>query len=130
MKQFSWYLAGAMTLAAASLQAPPVDAQTIVRQIDEQTLQVIDYSWKPPYKRRYIAVEQGEAAGFARFEAGREQPGQTALAGRAGSPGKTIPGQRLRRQGEVAEFARFEETDQERAVPARLWRGAPGKAHR
>lgn len=117
---------GALLLGVTAL---PAAGDTTVRRIDNDTLMVIDYSGKPPFKRRF--VDQGESpVEFARFE---EMTDGTLTVGavsrRSGPPGKSLPGQRARvtsDAGEIAEFARFEESGEESSSP-RMWRGAPGK---
>ena len=122
---FTLILAG-LALSLASL--PPV-AQAMIRQIDSETLVVVDYRGKPPFERRYISREASPAE-FARFEELAESSSQPQLtsSGRSGPPGKSLPIRRMRMGGaqQVAEFARFEESSGASSTP-RIWRGVPGK---
>lgn len=128
MKKFM--LAGALTGITFGLAALPSAAQTTIRQIDPDTLQVVDYSGKPPFQRRVITRE-GSPQQFARFAELSDYDPQPLFAssGRAGPPGKSLPAQRVRISGdagEIAEFARFEESSDPAPTPRR-WRGPPGK---
>ena len=123
-------LAGALAGITLGLAALPAGAQTTVRQIDADTLQVVDYSGKPPFQRRVITRE-GSPQQFARYAGLVDYDPQPLFAsgGRAGPPGKSLPAQRARVSGdieEISEFARFEESS-EPATSPRRWRGAPGK---
>ena len=121
---------GALAVMTTSLAILPAAAQTTVRQIDADTLQVIDYSGKPPFQRRVI-TRDGTPSQFARFAELVDHDPQPLFAssGRAGPPGKSLPAQRVRVSGdaaEIAEFARFEESG-EAPGSARRSHGAPGK---
>ena len=104
-------------------------AHAAIRQIDSDTLAVVDYRGKPPFERHFISPDVRPAA-FARFEdlAKQDSRHQITPYRSPGPPGKSLPARRMRIGGDqkVTEFARFEEGDE--ALPAlRRWRGAPGK---
>lgn len=136
MKKMAITSAGIFAGLAMSVVAiPAVSAQTIVKQIDDDTLQVIDYRGKPPFKRQIISLSDTNAAEFARFEERVETSPKpfSGTARRAGPQGKSVPYARQGVSGqpeEIAEFSRFEETDGQAAKSHRLWHGAPGKSRR
>jgi len=129
MKRYK--LKGCALLAGLSLalSALPAAADS-VRQLSGDTLQVVDFQGKPPFKRRTVSA-QSNPAEFARLEALRDaQPRPLFASEQRGAPGKNLPRQSQRvssEPGELAEFARFEESAEPSAASARHWRGAPGK---
>ncbi len=126
------FSAGLLALAVVTgpLMALDVQARTVVRQIDEHTLQVTNYDGRPPFKRSFVTIN--DAAEFARFEQMVDADRRPVLsANTRGAPGKSVPSMSRRAvrgsESETAEFARFELDQAERANPARMWQGAPGK---
>ncbi|PCH61496.1 MAG: hypothetical protein COC05_00785 [Gammaproteobacteria bacterium] len=121
-------------LALCIFAIPSVNAQTVVKRIDGDVVQTVNYQGKPPFKRQITRLDGTNAAEFARFEEQRGEPVKSLSTNvrRAGPPGKSVPyrGRRVAIQ-EVAEFARFEESDAPVAARSnRIWRGAPGKSRR
>lgn len=113
------------------LLAGTAQAQVSVKRIDADTLRITEVRGKPPHKRQIISEEHhpGLYAHYSDRVDYDEQP-LFAVSGR-GAPGKSLPRQRVRISGdvsEVAEFARFEETDEAATTDHRRWRGAPGKS--
>lgn len=102
--------------------------QTVVRQLDNGQLSVVDYTGKPPFKRRLVSEQDGEL--WQRYSAlvDSVRVADTRMA-QAGPPGKNRPAQVARIDrvpaAELTTFARFEETGE--PANTRLWRGAPGK---
>ena len=127
--KFKLTVVGLLALIPLSL----ANAGTVVRQLDEATLLVVEYRGKPPHKRRIVTAD--EPVAFAHYQEIMDRPTRTLFAGvfRAGPPGKSFPhSRRLRdvnaeQQTEQVEFARFEETTVEEEPKRRFWRGAPGK---
>jgi len=106
-------------------------AQTLVQQIDADTLRVTQYKGKPPLKRLTVSrtVNPESFAHYAELIDYNPQP-LFAVESRS-APGKGLPGKSRRVSGdeqEIAEFARFEETEEQN--DSRKWRGAPGKGIR
>lgn len=106
-------------------------AQTVVKQLDADTLRVTQYKGKPPLKRITVSRSANPEA-FAHYAALIDyNPRPLFSVARSGAPGKSLPGSRQRISGdpqEVAEFARFEETQEPARNESRNWRGAPGKS--
>ncbi len=137
MKSSSLLKSSTITLSVVGLLAvlpmSLANAGTVVRQIDESTLLVVEYRGKPPHKRRFVTAD--ETAAFAHYQEIMDRPSRTLFAGvfRAGPPGKSLPHSRRARtidaeqQTEQVEFARFEEVTVEEKPTRRFWRGAPGK---
>ena len=127
--KFTVMIIGLLALLPMSL----ANAGTVVRQLDEATLLVVEYRGKPPHKRRFVTAD--ETAAFAHYQAIMDRPSRALFAGvfRAGPPGKSLPHSRRVRtidaeqQAEQVEFARFEEVTVEEKPTRRFWRGAPGK---
>lgn len=133
MMQFRSLLWGAVLATGLSaITGSTLFANTVVQQIDADTLRVVEYSGKPPFKRRTISQASNPVL-YARYADRIGYDPQPLFAvERRGAPGKSLPGQARRVSAdarEVAEFARFEETgaDEQRS-DGRMWRGAPGKA--
>ena len=108
-------------------------AQTVVKQLDTDTLRVTQYKGKPPLKR--ITVNRANnPATFAHYaELIDYNPQPLFAVERRGAPGKSLPNSSRRVSGdvqEVAEFARFEESQEPARIESRQWRGAPGKGIR
>ena len=127
MKSIQRYL---MALTAIALISTPLSAQTVVREVANGDLLVVNYSGKPPFKRQTVSRDH---ALYARYAALNESVMiASATTDRAGPPGKSLPAQSARMEripeAEITRFARFEETD--RAGQSRMWRGAPGKGRR
>ena len=103
-------------------------AQTVVKQLNDDTLRVTQYKGKPPLKRTVITRDAHPAlfAHYAELIDHNPQPLFISTS-RNGAPGKSLPRQAGRVSGEpqeVTEFARAEESQDHRQ-----WRGAPGKSH-
>src|SRR5690606_21196872 len=88
-------------------------AQILVQTIDADTLRVISYQGKPPYKRLTVDRTSNPALYGHYAELIDYDPQPVQLAERRGPPGKSMPRQ-VRVIGgdaqEIAEFARFEES--------------------
>lgn len=117
-----------LTLGLTVVMTPlAADAGTVVHQIDDENLMVINYQGKPPFKRTLINVS--DTAAFARFEAQVSSSAvdvESVHKVRRGAPGKQLSVvRRNAASGGQVEFARFEETSESRQL--RRWRGAPGK---
>lgn len=129
MKKSKLFLVSVTTLLAAlSMGATSASAQTVVNTTASGDLQVVDYSGKPPFKRRTISSE--DAADFQRFEAINDTVlVATSSPRRVGAPGKSLPRQVRSFErvptADISQFARFEETTD--SDSPRMWRGAPGK---
>lgn len=113
------------------LLAGTAQAQISVTRIDADTLHVTEFRGKPPHRRQVISEDRnpGLYAHYSDRVDYDEQP-LYAVSSR-GAPGKSLPRQSVRVSGEVsevAEFARFEETDEAATTDHRRWRGAPGKS--
>lgn len=110
-----------------------LSAQTIVQQIDADTLRITQYKGKPPMKRMTVSRAENPES-FAHYaELIDYNPQPLFAVERRGAPGKSLPGSSRRVSGdaqEIAEFARFEESQEPRQADSRLWRGAPGKGIR
>jgi hypothetical protein len=110
-----------------------VMAQTVVKQLDADTLRVTQYKGKPPLKRMTVSRSANPEA-FAHYaELIDYNPQPLFSVARSGAPGKSLPSSSRRVSGdpqEVAEFARFEETQEPARNENRIWRGAPGKSIR
>lgn len=112
------------------LLAGTAQAQVAVTRVATDTLRIIEFRGKPPHRRQVISEDRHPAlyAHYSERIGYDEQPLYTVSS--RGAPGKSLPRQSLRVSGdvdEVAEFARFEETDEATTDPRR-WRGAPGKS--
>ena len=116
-------LAAALTLGVA---APLAAAETIVKQVDANSVLVVDYSGRPPFKRRVVEIDALSATELARFE---ERIGPVEVdASRIGER-ISIADYRgkppfRRRSVEIdasnaVEFARFEESDEGDTRPFR-----------
>jgi hypothetical protein len=111
--------------------ALPALANTVVTQVDADTLRVVDYNGKPPHKRLTVSrANQPEL--FAQYADRVDYNPQPLFASerRSSAPGKSTARSFQRVSGdqaEIAEFARFEEAQPGEATPQRAWRGAPGK---
>jgi hypothetical protein len=122
-------LAGGLAAGAASTAL----ADQSIRQLDGDRVMITDFSGKPPFKRRIVAVDDLSPAEFARFEAVTAEP--TLDRGRIGQRVTLVDFRGkppFRRsvveidETNVAAFARFEEAEQTEARrPART--RAPGK---
>jgi len=105
-------------------------AQTIVRQVDADTLLVELNYGKPPHGRMLIERDANPEV-FATFDEMRTQPKRKLFAGFFGAPGKSnypqpARGAELPTQ-ETTEFAQFEESNEADDGRVELWHGAPGK---
>lgn len=58
----------AATIAAGVFAASAVSADTVVRRLDDNSLLVVDYSGKPPFKRQVVALDELSSTELARFE--------------------------------------------------------------
>lgn len=129
MKHSKLLVSIALGLGLAS--SLPAMANTVVTQLDSDTLRVVEYKGKPPHKRLTIdRASQPEL--FAQYAERINYDPQPLFASerRSGAPGKTTARSYQRVSGdqaEIAEFARFEEAEAGEATVQRLWRGAPGK---
>lgn len=134
MKTRNLSLGALLGFALAAGSGPTLLAQTVVTQLDEDTIRVVQHKGKPPHKRMTISryTSPGIYAHYVELIDYNPRPLFASLA-RYGAPGKNLP-RTVRRvsgdQQELAEFARFEETTEARAAGSdgRQWRGAPGKA--
>lgn len=119
-----------LVLGLGLLGALPVLANTVVTQVDADTLRVVEYSGKPPHKRLTISRDSQPAL-YAQYEGMVNYNPQPLFASeRRGAPGKNLPRSYQRvsgDEGEIAEFARFEEAQAGEGGVQRAWRGAPGK---
>ena len=99
-------------LTLCVLAIPSVNAQTVVKRIDNDVAQTVNYRGKPPFKRQTIRLDGSNAAEFARFEERGSEPAKSLSTNvrRAGPPGKSVPYRGRATKQEVAEFSRFEET--------------------
>lgn len=116
------------TMGILALGCSVLSAQTVVNETSTGDLMVIDYSGKPPFKRKLVRSQ--DRAEFARFESIQNTVlVSTSASRRSGPPGKNLPAQQARfervPEADISQFARFEETD--KAGSSRMWRGAPGK---
>jgi len=96
-------------------------------------LLITDFAGKPPFKRQSIARQENAElyAHYAQRVGLSAQPLMAVESRRV--PGKNLPGffQRISSDAvEIAEFARFEETEEPTKMNARSWSGAPGKGRR
>jgi len=119
-----------ITLGLGLLLSQSGLANTVVTQLDAETLRVVEYSGKPPHKRLTISrAAQPEL--FAQYIERVDYDPQPLFASeRRGMKGKSVPRSYQRVSGdqaEIAEFARFEEAQAGEVGPQRNWRGAPGK---
>jgi hypothetical protein len=122
----------AATLFLGSLAASSTKADPVIRQIDENTVSITDFSGKPPFRRRTVKIDDLSVAEFARFE---ELSSEVAVDSSRIGETVTVVDFRgkppFRRsvvqidEANVAEFARFEEVPDAQDRPRR--RGAPGK---
>jgi len=120
---------GLLTMASALLLvSAAASAQTVANTTSNGDLQVVNYSGKPPFKRKTVSPGDADFERYQTFE-------ETVLVAtsrprRAGPPGKSLPVQQTRfdrvPEADISQFARFEETDS--AGSARMFRGAPGKS--
>lgn len=122
-------------LAMSIATIPVVNAKTVVKQIDNETLQVVNYRGKPPFQRRIINLNDDNAVEFARFEERVETSPKThtSTVRKTGPKGKGAAYARRNvssQSREAVEFSRFEETDSQAVKSHRMWRGAPGKSRR
>lgn len=119
-----------LILGLGLLGSLPVLANTVVTQVDTDTLRVVEYQGKPPHKRLTISRDNQPEL-FAHYvELVNYDPQPLFASERRGAPGKSLPRtyQRVSAdQAEIAEFARFEEAEAGEANVQRAWRGAPGK---
>lgn len=119
-----------LVLGLGLLGALPAVANTVVTQVDADTLRVVEYNGKPPHKRLTISRDN-QPEQFAHYaELVNYDPQPLFASERRGAPGKSLPRTYQRvsgDQGEIAEFARFEEAEAGEASVQRAWRGAPGK---
>jgi hypothetical protein len=126
-------LLGTLLGLGLATSASTLLAQTLVTEIDADTLRVTQYKGKPPMKRITINRTDNPVA-FAHYaELIDYNPQPLFAVERRGAPGKSLPRTSRRVSGdlqEVAEFARFEETQESGRVETRAWRGAPGKGIR
>ena len=123
-------------IAAASLGWSALAAAAPkVQRVDSETLLLTDFSGKPPFRRQYID-QQANPELYAHYAQRVDLRAQPLMAVESrGAPGKIRPRllQRISSDAlEIAEFARFEETDDAGAANnnARRWSGAPGKGRR
>lgn len=120
-----------ITLGLGLLGSLPSLANTVVTQVDADTLRVVQYDGKPPHKR--ITINRGNQPElFAQYAERVNYDPQPLFASerRSGAPGKTSARSFQRVSGdqtEIAEFARFEEAEAGEINAPRQWRGAPGK---
>lgn len=113
------------------LLAGTAQAQVSVTRIDADTLRITEFRGKPPHKRQVISEDRNPAL-YAHYsdQVNYDEQPLFAVSSR-GAPGKSLPRQSVRISGDVsemAEFARFEETDEAPTTDHRRWRGAPGKS--
>lgn len=124
-------LLSCLTLSLGLMGATSALGNTVVTQIDADTLRVVEYNGKPPHKRLTVSrASQPEL--FAQYEGRVDYNPQPLFASerRGGAPGKNVARSYQRVSGdqaEIAEFARFEEAQTDEAGTQRAWRGAPGK---
>lgn len=120
-----------LTIGLGPVASSSALAQTLVQAIDADTLRVISYQGKPPYKR--VTIDRASDPALYDHYAGliAYDPQPLQLVQRRGAPGKSTSRQ-VRMVGdaqETAEFARFEESSDPGADSNnRRWRGAPGKS--
>lgn len=118
-----------ISIAMSMLLASTALAGTLVKQLDADTISVLQLKGKPPHKRFTVSRDQG--ATYA-YYADRidHKPQPLLISERRKVPGKNLPSKVLSvttDRSEIVEFSRFEETASESPTPGRLWRGAPGK---
>lgn len=117
--------------AVAGLGCSSLFAQTVVRQVDADTLLVQLKYGKPPHSRMLVERDADPAV-FAAFDEIRTQPTRNPFgAFFAGAPGKSHYPQAARRFDDLptrerTEFAQFEESSDAKPRIQR-WHGAPGK---
>jgi hypothetical protein len=116
------------TVGLGALSVSDAVAEKVIRQIDENTVSITNFSGKPPFQRRIVAIDNLSAAEFARFEEMRAEPAVDAS--RIGETitvvdyrGKPPFSRRVVEIDETnaVEFARFEEvTEVERPLRPRF----------
>ena len=104
--------------------------QTVVRETSDGDLMVIEFRGKPPHKRQFIIKEDTEQ--YARYAPMLDSVLlATSSTRRVGPPGKMFSVGRasIERipESEIAQFARFEETEESADNTRRLRNGPPGK---
>jgi len=119
-----------LVLGLGLLGSLPALANTVVTQVDADTLRVVEYNGKPPHKRLTISRDNQPEL-FAQYvDMVNYDPQPLFASERRGAPGKSLPRTYQRVSGdagEIAEFARFEEAEAGESTVQRAWRGAPGK---
>ncbi len=123
-------LISSISLGLGMMFALPALANTVVSQVDADTLRVVEYKGKPPHQRLTID-RNSQPELFAHYaEQVNYDPQPLFASERRGLKGKGIPRSYQRVSGdeaEIAEFARFEEAEAGEGTVQRAWRGAPGK---
>ncbi len=124
-------LMSSLILGLGLIGSLPALANTVVSHVDADTLRVVEYNGKPPHKRLTISRDNQPEL-FAHYVELVNYDPQPLFASerRGGAPGKSTARSYQRvsgDQGEIAEFARFEEAEGDEAGVQRAWRGAPGK---
>jgi hypothetical protein len=116
-------LCAALALGVAT---PLVAAgDTVVKQIDANSVLVVDYSGRPPFKRRVVALDDLSVTELARFEEVTEPVVDTSRLGEkitvVDYRGKPPFKRRVEEidASNAAEFARFEETTEVDERPIR-----------
>ena len=127
------FVMAALVFASSVSGAHITLADPKVQRTDADTLLITDFAGKPPFKRQYVnRLKHAELYAF--YEQGIGLIAQPLMAVESRrAPGKTLPGsfQRISSDPvEIADFARFEETDEASVNDARRWSGAPGKGRR
>ena len=119
-----------LVLGLGLLGSLPALANTVVTQIDADTLRVAEYGGKPPHKRLTISRDN-QSELFAQYlDLVNYDPQPLFASERRGAPGKSLSRTYPRvsgELGEIAEFARFEEAEVGESTAQLVWRGAPGK---
>ena len=124
-------LMSSLILGLGLIGSLPALANTVVSHVDADTLRVVEYNGKPTHQRLTISRDNQPEL-FAHYVELVNYDPQPLFASerRGGAPGKNIARtyQRVTAdQGEIAEFARFEEAEAGETGVQRAWRGAPGK---
>ena len=123
-------LMSSLILGLGLIGSLPALANTVVSHVDADTLRVVEYNGKPTHQRLTISRDNQPEL-FAHYvELVNYDPQPLFASEHRGAPGKSLPRtfQRVTAdQGEIAEFARFEEAEAGEAGMQRAWRGAPGK---
>lgn len=101
-----------------------------VTQVNQDTLRVVDYSGKPPYKRRMISASTAPEA-FDRYSSLLDHTPQALQTTnrRSGPPGKSVGRQGIRINARPIETSEPSSAPEDNGPtnPHRMWRGAPGK---